>query len=54
MSRTRTAFWACRRLAACLYTAEAAESMSIRGYTTYEYTQTVARAIEDLVRKSKA
>ena len=32
----------------------AAESMSIRGYTTYEYTLTVARAIEDLVRKSRA
>jgi N-acetylmuramoyl-L-alanine amidase len=32
----------------------AAETMSIRGYTTYEYTQTVARAIEDFVRKSRA
>jgi uncharacterized phosphosugar-binding protein len=31
-----------------------AESMNIRGYTTYEYTQTVARAIEDLLRKAKA
>lgn len=29
------------------------ESMSMRGYTTYDYTQTVARAIEDFVRKSK-
>lgn len=29
------------------------ESMSIRGYTTYDYTQTVARAIEDFVRKSR-
>jgi hypothetical protein len=30
------------------------ESMSMRGYTTYDYTQTVARAIEDFVRKSRA
>jgi hypothetical protein len=29
------------------------ESMSMRGYTTYEYTQTVARAIEEFVRKSR-
>jgi N-acetylmuramoyl-L-alanine amidase len=32
----------------------AAEPMSVRGYTTYEFTQTVARAIEDFVRKSRA
>ncbi|MGE5180174.1 MAG: N-acetylmuramoyl-L-alanine amidase [Bacteroidota bacterium] len=30
------------------------EAMSLRGYTTYDYTQTLARAIEDFVRKSKA
>lgn len=29
------------------------ESMSMRGYTTYEYTQTVARAIEEFVRRSR-
>jgi len=29
------------------------EAMSVRGYTTYEYTQTIARAIEDFVRKSR-
>jgi N-acetylmuramoyl-L-alanine amidase len=32
----------------------AVESISVRGYTTYEFTQTVARAIEDFVRKSRA
>lgn|GEM_PF-3269772 len=30
------------------------EAMSMRGYTTYDYTQTVARAIEEFVRKSRA
>ena len=30
------------------------EAMSVRAYTTYEYTQTVARAIEEFVRKSRA
>jgi hypothetical protein len=28
--------------------------MSLRGYTVYDYTQTVAHAIEDFVRRSKA
>jgi len=30
------------------------EAMSMRGYTIYDYTQTVAHAIEDFVRRSKA
>ena len=30
------------------------EAMSMRGYTTYDYSQTMARAIEDFVRKSRA
>lgn len=30
------------------------EAMSMRGYTTYDYTQTLARAIEEFVRKSRA
>lgn len=30
------------------------EAMSMRGYTTYDYTQTLVRAIEDFVRKSRA
>lgn len=30
------------------------EAMSLRGYTIYDYTQTVAHAIEDFVRRSKA
>lgn len=29
------------------------EAMSMRGYTVYDYTQTVAHAIEDFVRRSK-
>lgn len=30
------------------------EAMSLRGYTVYDYTQTVAHAIEDFVRRSRA
>ncbi|HEX7078893.1 MAG TPA: N-acetylmuramoyl-L-alanine amidase, partial [Candidatus Eisenbacteria bacterium] len=30
------------------------EAMSLRGYTIYDYTQTVAHAIEDFIRRSKA
>jgi hypothetical protein len=30
------------------------EAMSMRGYTIYDYTQTVAHAIEDFVRRSGA
>lgn len=30
------------------------EAMSMRGYTTYDYTQTLARAIEEFVRQSRA
>ena len=30
------------------------DAMSARAYTTYDYTQTVARAIEEFVRKSRA
>ena len=30
------------------------EAMSMRGYTIYDYTQTVAHAIEDFIRRSKA
>ena len=30
------------------------DAMNARAYTTYDYTQTVARAIEEFVRKSKA
>ena len=30
------------------------EAMSMRGYTIYDYTQTIAHAIEDFVRRSRA
>ncbi|MGE5176583.1 MAG: N-acetylmuramoyl-L-alanine amidase [Hyphomicrobiales bacterium] len=30
------------------------EAMSLRGYTIYDYTQTIAHAVEDFVRRSRA